>query len=149
MWDPVDGFGGNGLYKDLPINYSGLVIPGRTGGGCVQDGPFANFTVNLGPKTDTSGHPRCLERDFSGLFANQNSQKEFVDYVLTKKDFSSMAWAIDGEFFHSLDVPTVHNIHYGGHFSVGGSLGVMGDPPVASSGTSSAANGQTRTNPSF
>jgi len=45
-----------------------------------------------------------------------------------------MAWAVDGELF-STEIPPVHNIHAGGHFSVGGSLGTMGDPPVAAYGT--------------
>ena len=139
LWDPIDGFGGNGPHRELPADFKGIFIPGRTGGGCVQDGPFTNFTVNLGPQTDLSGHPRCLQRDFSPLFANQNSQKGFVDYVMSKKDFASMAWAVDGEFF-STEVPPVRNIHAGGHFSVGGSLGTMGDPPVASSGMSTHCN---------
>lgn len=110
----------------------------------MQDGPFANFTVNLGPGTDVSGNPRCLQRDFSPLFANQNSEQKFVDDVLGRTDFASMAWTIDGESGPQPTGAPLHNIHAGGHFSVGGSLGTMGDPPVASSGMLNSARLQVK-----
>ncbi|KAJ3034647.1 hypothetical protein HK097_004440 [Rhizophlyctis rosea] len=46
LFDKTYGFGGNGPY----VPYVSF-IPGRTGGGCVQDGPFTypQFSLSLGP----------------------------------------------------------------------------------------------------
>ncbi|KAJ3040208.1 hypothetical protein HDV00_011305 [Rhizophlyctis rosea] len=46
VFDKTYGFGGNGPY----VEYVSF-IPGRTGGGCVQDGPFTypQFSLSIGP----------------------------------------------------------------------------------------------------
>ncbi|KAL1628369.1 hypothetical protein SLS54_001942 [Diplodia seriata] len=70
IFDAVTGFGGNGYYIDSSNDTSvRLRIPGKTGGGafaartfglsrrltwlpgCVTDGPFRNYTVNMGPNS--------------------------------------------------------------------------------------------------
>lgn len=63
----------------LPIGATEPVVllPG-TGGGCVYEGPFANFTVRLGPITQpdpTADNPRCLKRDL-----NPDAAKRFTTF---------------------------------------------------------------------
>ncbi|TVY82855.1 hypothetical protein LSUE1_G002904 [Lachnellula suecica] len=68
LFNEVYGFGGNGPYIQ---NVSALepqtptLIPGRTGGGCVDSGPFANLTVPMGLGFSTTYTPHCMRRDFS------------------------------------------------------------------------------------
>ncbi|KAK0624773.1 hypothetical protein B0T17DRAFT_607983 [Bombardia bombarda] len=72
IFDPVTGFGGNGPYvAGDPGNP--FAVPGRTGGGCVTDGPFAGVEdfVHLGPAASVTYNPQCLKRDFSPYFAGR------------------------------------------------------------------------------
>ncbi|KAF2017473.1 Di-copper centre-containing protein [Aaosphaeria arxii CBS 175.79] len=87
VWDgSSSSMGGNGLYlkndhgpyhEILPGVGNGnftLAMPAGSGGGCVQDGPFQNFTISLGPvakenidltnKYGYKANPRCLSRNF-------------------------------------------------------------------------------------
>ncbi|KAI0382509.1 Di-copper centre-containing protein [Hypomontagnella monticulosa] len=80
----MTSFGGNGAYVPhgpRKVILPGLVIanfslpkPAGTGGGCITDGPFKNFTISMGPvarevidpnnKYGYEPNPRCLSRDF-------------------------------------------------------------------------------------
>ncbi|KAI1136458.1 Di-copper centre-containing protein [Hypoxylon sp. FL0543] len=80
----MTSFGGNGApvpHGPRKVILPGLVIknftlpkPAGTGGGCVTDGPFKNFTISLGPvakevidpanKYGYEPNHRCLSRDF-------------------------------------------------------------------------------------
>ncbi|KAI2463914.1 Di-copper centre-containing protein [Annulohypoxylon bovei var. microspora] len=80
----MTSFGGNGAFvphDPRKVIIPGLVIsnftlpkPAGTGGGCVTDGPFQNFTISLGPvvkevidpanKYGYEPNSRCLSRDF-------------------------------------------------------------------------------------
>ncbi|KAL1627406.1 hypothetical protein SLS54_002331 [Diplodia seriata] len=121
VFDPVYGFGGNGLA--IPVNTSDpLSVPGRTGGGCIQDGPFANLTVNLGPLSDLSGNPRCLARDFSPYFAGRYLAMNQTQLTLSQADFGWFDRVVEGG--PSFDASGVHG---GGHYGVGGTYGQMGD----------------------
>ncbi|UKZ80146.1 hypothetical protein TrVFT333_007903 [Trichoderma virens FT-333] len=72
--------GGDGAFvahNGAVSGFNNIFIPSGSGGGCIQNGPFVNTTVNLGPvspgmdgmtpsPTGPLGYnPRCLKRDFS------------------------------------------------------------------------------------
>jgi len=40
VFDPKTGFGGNGPFVENPNPFPPAPVPGRTGGGCVPNGPF-------------------------------------------------------------------------------------------------------------
>ncbi|CUS12565.1 unnamed protein product [Tuber aestivum] len=126
IWCPTTGFGGNGPY----INESGnpfLSIPGRTGGGCVPDGPFSNYTLHLGPRGSIAKNPQCLRRDFAPFISPLRLTKELVRLPHCEKafdwyDFKAQAGAREAGFF-------LHesSFHSAPHIAVGGEAGQMGD----------------------
>ncbi|OMP82960.1 hypothetical protein BK809_0001151 [Diplodia seriata] len=133
IFDAVTGFGGNGYYIDSSNDTSvRLRIPGKTGGGCVTDGPFRNYTVNMGPNSayrsgltkvdSTAYNPRCLTRDFSPWLASQKLNMTMVDKALAGKTFQEFDIAVQGRV--EVDGLTYHG---GGHLGVGGELGAIGD----------------------
>lgn len=116
----------------MPPGPSPPNVPGRTGGGCVQDGPFKDMVVNMGPGDNVSGNPRCLSRDFSPYIAATWSGANTTKLNMKQPDFGWFARTVQGE-------PSIAQmgIHGGGHYSVGGSLGTMGDIYNSPSGESS------------
>jgi tyrosinase len=87
VFDPNLGFGGTG---------SGT-------GACLQNGPFKNMTVNIGPGFTTK--PRCVNRqitDFLGSLTNQAA----VTKALTPKTYEE-AW-----------VAIYNGPHLGGHMAL-------------------------------
>ncbi|EOD48980.1 putative oligosaccharide translocation protein rft1 protein [Neofusicoccum parvum UCRNP2] len=117
VFDALTGFGGNGPWVEATAEQNPLNLTGRTGGGCVADGPFAYpaFRVNV-------GLPGCLKRDFTPWVMNSFARQELVDYVVGQPDYASFAYALEN--IPSFDEP---NIHGSGHFGVGGVLGTIGD----------------------
>jgi tyrosinase len=131
---------GNGLkVPQTSINYTvpGLPVPiylvrnPGTGGGCVHDGPFANFTVNLGPVApnphpnpeDPYGlryNPRCLRRDFSPNLSQA---------ALTYKNVTDLLQSPDIHIFRPLLERSMHPL---AHATIGGELSDLftspGDP---------------------
>ncbi|KAK0658285.1 Tyrosinase-like protein orsC [Lasiodiplodia hormozganensis] len=123
VFDPVTGFGGNGYYIDSSNDTSvRLHIPGKTGGGCVTDGPFRNYTVNMGPNNSTAYNPRCLTRDISPWLASQKLNMTMVDRALAGETFQEFDIVTEGQV--NVDGLTYHG---GGHLGVGGELGAIGD----------------------
>lgn len=120
VFHPVFGFGGNGPY--VPTNNTGMDVPGRTGGGCVQDGPFEDMVVRLGPLDDLAGSPQCLKRDFSPYFAGRYLGLNQTKLTLAQPDYGWFDTVVEGG--PSFDASGNHG---GGHYSVGGTLGQMGD----------------------
>lgn len=125
IFDPATGFGGNGPYIELTPEQNLLGIEGRTGGGCVSNGPFTSdkFSLALGPGTDynvTNAH--CLTRDFAPPVVKDNLVRWVWDEVLTQPDYGHFARRLE-----ALPSWDMKNVHGGGHFGVGGVLGSMGD----------------------
>ncbi|ORY55906.1 uncharacterized protein BCR38DRAFT_528749 [Pseudomassariella vexata] len=124
LFDPVYGFGGNGIWIEntttFPSDWQILAdIPGRTGGGCITDGPFANRTVPLGPGNHTDYRPHCLHRDFSPYLLTFTGNKTKLDWVLEAEDFWNLDHRTEGI---ALGVPNM-SLHAAGHQSLGGNIG--------------------------
>ncbi|PGH15885.1 hypothetical protein AJ80_05417 [Polytolypa hystricis UAMH7299] len=119
VFDPVYGFGGNGAFVE---SNGPNDVPGRTGGGCVADGPFKDMVIRLGPMDDLSGNPRCLHRDLSPYFAGRYLGMNQTILTISQPDFGQFTRVNDGG--PSFDDSGLHG---GGHYSVGGTFGEMGD----------------------
>ena len=134
----VDSMGSNG--ESIPHGAKNtFAFPGRnftvppgTGGGCVTDGPFKDYVVNLGPAAfeprvgDGSGkdyNPRCLKRDVSLDFANGTQPTDVVKAIDGKDSLEAFAAALEAS----------GGLHGNGHFTIGGDPGAdakvsPGDP---------------------
>lgn len=119
IFDGILGFGGNGPFVPGPTSGS---VPGRTGGGCVTNGPFKDMQVRIGPGDSVSGNPRCLTRDFSPYFAGRYLGQNVTQQALRQPSFVAFDRAIEGG--PSFDLSGLHG---GGHYGVGGTLGTLGD----------------------
>ncbi|KUI59385.1 Tyrosinase [Cytospora mali] len=124
LFDATYGFGGNGPYianvSGFPIDYQSLIhVPGRTGGGCVADGPFANFNVSMGPGNHTEYNPHCLRRDFSPIILKNAANQSVIDLTLTATDFWHLDRFVQGT---SLELDGMMT-HGAGHTGIGGQVG--------------------------
>ena len=82
--------------------------------GCVQDGPFADYTIKLGPGLLVTEH--CLTRginDTSNVYLNSPA----IAYTSSLPTFEQFRVALEG----TLD-PLVLGPHIGGHVAVGGEM---------------------------
>ena len=129
---------GNGVYQEhIPIALTtpkaggiNMTIPPSVGGGCVHNGPFANYTINIGPlgindskanplSSGLGYNPRCMRRDLN-LQAAQgardiNSTKLFLhDDILNFQNFMQEPFS---------EGVTEYGVHTAGHFTVGGDPG--------------------------
>lgn len=109
VFDPKYGFGGNGPYV-AGNDSNPFAVPGRTGGGCVGDGPFQNMTVRLGPQSSLEASPRCLHRDFSPYFAGRYLGLNQTQLTLNQGDYGWFARFVEGG--PSFEASGIHG---GGH----------------------------------
>ncbi|EWG47590.1 hypothetical protein FVEG_07657 [Fusarium verticillioides 7600] len=125
IFDAETGFGGNGVFIDIS-SWTNVTrqVSGRTGGGCVTDGPFAKgeFEVHAGPDTSTAYNPRCLARDVAAEYGISKLNQTVVDWTLGAKDFFEFDQRVQGGVSAESQ-----GYHGGGHLAIGGSLGEMGD----------------------
>lgn len=113
---------------DFPVVY----LPAGTGGGCVETGPFANMSVNLGPVavflngggigSNGSGldyNPRCLVRDLSTVINNRYANFSAMNDLLTNYndvyDFETVMQGVPGS--------SSVGVHGGGHYTIAGNPG--------------------------
>ncbi|KAJ7257172.1 hypothetical protein B0H12DRAFT_1232622 [Mycena haematopus] len=123
VFDRVYGFGGNGA--DIPgyeglfgnkslLSAAGWVAPGA-GGGCVTDGPFAQFMLSVGPGFNITD--RCMTRAI-----NDNMQK-----FLSPARVADLAPLTTFEEFRieleGTPVTKTLRVHDGGHNAVDGDMG--------------------------
>ncbi len=119
VFDARTGFGGNGGWVEVDAA-NPFAVPGRTGGGCVTDGPFAGVQdlVHLGPTDGVTYNPQCLKRDFSPYFAGRYLGWNQTRLTLAQPDFGAFDQVVQGG--PSFEMSGVHG---GGHYGVGGTLG--------------------------
>ncbi|UKZ94632.1 uncharacterized protein TrAFT101_009487 [Trichoderma asperellum] len=119
VFDLVYGFGGNGAYINTSswTNVS-IHIPGKTGGGCISTGPFANLPVTMGPGLNFTYNPRCLTRDFSPWFMSQTLNSSVVNWALEAPNFYEFDRRVEG----GVTVADA-TYHSGGHKGIGGDIG--------------------------
>ncbi|KAF4833141.1 N-acetyl-6-hydroxytryptophan oxidase ivoB [Colletotrichum siamense] len=129
IFDNVYGFGGNGPYiqdlsdpEEFPTK-TPTEIPNRTGGGCVQEGPFANLTVPMGLGASVEYQPHCLRRDFSPTLVAAALADEVIDRALSAPIYDEFNHHIQGYSFEASGI----TLHAGMHLGIGGQVGENAD----------------------
>ncbi|CAA7268248.1 unnamed protein product [Cyclocybe aegerita] len=116
IWDPVTGFGGNGVPGTYTVpknvNYTENLIFPEAFVGCVMDGPFANYTVRLGPGFLQTNH--CLTRGIDQSYSVHITY-EAVARTLHLPTFEQFRLELEGG-------AAAHKMHDGGHYMVGGEM---------------------------
>ena len=119
IWDPLTGFGGDGVPgtyvvpTDPDPTNSSKIVP-RAYRGCVKDGPFADYTLKLGPGLLVTEH--CIARGVNNsvsIFLNSST----IAYTLSFPTFEQFRVELEGT-----QVPFVLGPHGGGHGAVGGEM---------------------------
>jgi len=99
IFNATYGFGGNGPWVETPTDPPPMVdVPGRTGGGCVQDGPFTydKFVLGIGPGFNPNiSNPHCLLRDFAPGMGYFHLTKAVWNDVLSQPDFGRFAKTLE------------------------------------------------------
>ncbi|KAJ0123969.1 Tyrosinase [Diaporthe amygdali] len=101
------GFGGNGPYVEGSSS-DPFAVPGRTGGGCVSDGPFSgkDDIVHLGPASSVVYNPQCLKRDLSPSFARRYLGMNQTVLTLNQTDYGWFDRVVEGG--PSFDASGIH-----------------------------------------
>ncbi|KAF5502368.1 Tyrosinase ustQ [Colletotrichum aenigma] len=126
VFDPESGFGGNGEWvpgtfedpeEGIPVTAEGVPVSfdGRTGGGCIPNGPFANMTIHMGPGASTAYYEWCVRRDFMPQFFNESAHSTVIAGLMLLPDF--------GQLTRQAEI----SVHGAGHPGVGGLYGTLTD----------------------
>ncbi|KAH8880978.1 tyrosinase [Thozetella sp. PMI_491] len=127
---------GNGVFE--PHNCTNALptglncIPPGDGGGCVETGPFANMTVNLGPISPTLAepevvpapgllayNPRCLKRDVTSWASSRwSTDQNSTDLIVQNTNVTFFQTVMQGDFASGN-----YGVHTAGHFTIGGDPG--------------------------
>lgn len=126
VWDPVIGFGGDGVLGTYtlppdPANTS-KILPEYVYHGCIKDGPFADYTIKLGPGLLVTEH--CLTRGVNNTFSVYLNSS-MVSYVLSFPTFNEFRVQLEG-----LPQPPELGPHSGGHVAIGGDMSNLFSSPA-------------------
>jgi tyrosinase len=118
VFDPVTGFGGNGVGSVIaPYADQQAAPPGN----CIGDGPFQNLNLALGYGFNVQSNPHCLIRDINATLANDSlGWTKNILPLLAHTDYVSMAAEWD---YSSVGAPT--GPHGAGHKGVGGEVRLL------------------------
>ncbi|KAJ7573717.1 tyrosinase [Mycena floridula] len=125
IFDPVHGFGGNGAFIEGWRGFFGnLTTPPGSGGGCIQDGPFKDYNLSIGPGTLVTNH--CISRAINDNLVQYMTTAQFLN-TTNQPTFELFRQEIGAAF-----KPPPLKIHDGGHGGVNGEMGNVfsspGDP---------------------
>jgi len=118
IWNPIIGFGGDGVPGTYtlppdPANTS-KILPEYFYHGCIKDGPFADYTIKLGPGLLVTEH--CLTRGVNDTFSVYLNSS-MISYVLSFPTFDEFRVQLEG-----MPEPPDIGPHGGGHVAVGGDM---------------------------
>ncbi|KAF8155707.1 tyrosinase [Crassisporium funariophilum] len=118
VFDPITGFGGNGVPGTYtlppdPVHASKLYNP-EAFVGCVADGPFATYTLRLGPGKMVTDH--CLVRGIDDKY------KEFITSSAVANTTKSETYELFRIELEGATVTPTHKMHDGGHLAIGGDM---------------------------
>ncbi|KAK8090368.1 Tyrosinase-like protein orsC [Apiospora hydei] len=127
VFDVETGFGGMGTINHHPKlthpdphppdRPTPQDVPDRTGGGCLQNGPFADLSTFLGPQNNTEKKGQnCLRRDLAPVSLRTMSGPDRVAEAMALPDYGQWERVTDGG-----------SLHPGGHWGPGGLYGTMTD----------------------
>ncbi|KAI5856888.1 hypothetical protein BZA05DRAFT_347983 [Tricharina praecox] len=119
IYNPSHGFGGNGDFVlEQNVTASWPYLAGQTGGGCVNDGPFKDTVMNVGPGSTLTHNPHCLRRGLnpdtipwltSARVAIAQAKADFLSYDAAVQGAQDMNPADGIQLFHG----SGHYIHGG------------------------------------
>ncbi|KAK2730298.1 tyrosinase central domain protein, partial [Colletotrichum kahawae] len=126
IFDSESGFGGNGEWvpgtledpeEGVPVTADGVPVSfdGRTGGGCIPNGPFANMTIHMGPGASTAYYEWCVRRDFMPQLFNESAHSTVISALMLLPNF--------GQVTRQAEI----SVHGAGHPGVGGLYGTLTD----------------------
>lgn len=98
-------------------------MPSGSGGGCVMEGPFSNYTVNIGPSSSADPlafNPRCIKRDLNGgICAANASLRNTTDTITGPGDIEMFQAVVQGDMRYEESRGLGMATHGGGHFTIG------------------------------
>lgn len=121
IFDSVYGFGGNGAYIANWTGFFGNSTPTNSGGGCIQDGPFVNYNLSVGPGTLVTNH--CIVRNFNNNSARWGNSTQVAN-TTNQPNFELFRQEAGGAFR-----PPPSKIHDSGHGMISGEMGNVFSSP--------------------
>ncbi|KAH9478721.1 Tyrosinase P [Psilocybe cubensis] len=118
VFDPVTGFGGDGVpgtYTLPPYGNDSKIYDPHMFVGCVQNGPFAQYPLSIGPGKLVTDH--CLTRGINNTYSSKYLSAAAVALATRLPTFELFHVQLEGE-----PLTPDHGIHDGGHIAIGGEM---------------------------